>query len=95
MGEFQDADRGVRRGLARLRPPAWGCHNRRMALDVQPLSLRRRIVRILVMLALLGAALGFAEVLIRRSVRFSLSDPRDMADLNMRICVGGGPDSQP
>jgi hypothetical protein len=76
-----------------LRPPEWRCHNTLMALDVQPLSLPRRILRILVMLALLAAALGFAEVLIRRQARFSLSDPRDLADSNMRICMGGGPES--
>jgi hypothetical protein len=45
-------------------PPRW--HNILMPLDVQPLSSRRHLLMILVMLGLLGGSLGLAEVLVQR-----------------------------
>jgi hypothetical protein len=43
-----------------------------MPLDVQPLSTRRQILMILVMLALLAGSLGLAQVLIRRRMPATL-----------------------
>jgi hypothetical protein len=43
-------------------------HNVSMPLDVQPLSTRRQIIRILAMLALLAGSLGLAQLLIRHHV---------------------------
>jgi hypothetical protein len=63
-----------------------------MPLDVQPLSLRRRILRILVMLVLLGLALGLAQVLIRRSGRISSSVPVFLTDFHKGVAAGPSPD---
>jgi hypothetical protein len=52
----------------RLRPAQCRCHNTAMPLDVQPLSMRRQIIRILVMLAMLAGSLGLAQALIMRRV---------------------------
>ncbi len=58
-----------------------------MPLDVQPLSLSRRILRILVMLALLALALGLAQLLIRRATRISSSDPGILTDFHKGVAA--------
>jgi hypothetical protein len=75
-------------GGTRLHPPARRCQNRRMPLDVQPLSLRRRIFRILVMLGLLALALGLAQLLIHRSTRISFSDAGILVDFHRGNATG-------
>ena len=57
-----------------------------MALDVQPLSMGRRVAMLLVLLALLSASLGFAELLVRSrqrpsaQYRVTFSPPKGLTD---------------
>jgi hypothetical protein len=55
-----------------------------MPLDTQPLSLTRRVVMILVMLALLALALGLAQWLIHRQRAKAVAGDSDIVDNGSR-----------